>query len=235
MTGYCPSCSGRNTSARSTTPSSMVIGTSKSIRMPSRTSVLCCNDAITPSDCLAMPAVWCGRPSAGGDLAKRRWPGQARPSMIDAEVILRGALASLHLRHLFEHRADRGRVAVAKTALHGLEVNAFGGVEDGCWNADLARVVADDVHVLVPHRNLHGDIVITAFRHHRCAQLEDARVAGARGDEVDNHLRVEAGFHAQHHRFCGGDVVDGDQKIGDVFHAAAVAELADIERMPAKA
>src|SRR5262249_12403001 len=139
------------------------------------------------------------------------------------------------LCHLFEHCADGGCVAIAESALHRFEVNAFGGVEDGCWHTDLARVVADDVHVLVPYGNLHGHVVVTPFRHHRCSQLKDARVAGARGDEVDDHPRVEAGFHAQHHGFRGSDVVDGDQKIGHVFHTAPIAELADIERVPAKA
>src|SRR2546423_4588082 len=38
MTGYFPSLIGRNPSARSTRPSSMVIGTSQSVRMPSRVS-----------------------------------------------------------------------------------------------------------------------------------------------------------------------------------------------------
>jgi len=33
MTGYLPSATGRNTSARSTTPSSMAIGASQSIRI----------------------------------------------------------------------------------------------------------------------------------------------------------------------------------------------------------
>ena len=36
------------------------------------------------------------------------------------------------------------------------------------------------------------------------------------------------GFHAQHQRLGARHVVDGDQEIGDVFHAAAVAERAEI-------
>src|SRR5262245_16345989 len=39
MTAYLPSVGGRNTSARRTRPSSTLIGTSQSIRMPSRTSL----------------------------------------------------------------------------------------------------------------------------------------------------------------------------------------------------
>src|ERR1043166_732924 len=38
MTGARPSCGGRKTSARSTRPSSITIGTSHSMRMPSRSS-----------------------------------------------------------------------------------------------------------------------------------------------------------------------------------------------------
>src|SRR5215216_5617864 len=39
ITGYLPSVMGRNTSARSTSPSSIGIGTSQSIRIPSRISL----------------------------------------------------------------------------------------------------------------------------------------------------------------------------------------------------
>ena len=42
--------------------------------------------------------------------------------MIDAEEILRGALASLYLCHLFEHCADSGCVAVAETEQEVLEM-----------------------------------------------------------------------------------------------------------------
>src|SRR5205085_3730158 len=47
MTGCLPSSGGRNTSARRTSPSSIVIGTSQSIRIPSRTSLS--SSAIAPT------------------------------------------------------------------------------------------------------------------------------------------------------------------------------------------
>ena len=47
-------------------------------------------------------------------------------------------------------------------------------------------------------------------------------------------LRRQAGLHAEHHGFGGGDVVDGDQKVGDVFHLAAIAEGADVVDLAAE-
>ena len=41
-------------------------------------------------------------------------------------------------------------------------------------------------------------------------------------------MRIEPGLHAEHHRLGAGDVVDRDQQVGDVFHAAAVAERAEV-------
>src|SRR4029077_15180225 len=140
----------------------------------------------------------------------------------------------LDLGHLLQHGADSGGIPAPEPAFHRLKIDTFRGVEYRRRHTDLASVVADHLHILVPHRNLHRDVVVAALRHHRCAQFEYARIAGTRPDQIDNHARIETGFHAQHHGLSSGDVVDGDQEIGDVFHAAAVAELADIEDVTAE-
>src|SRR6201999_1957018 len=93
---------------------------------------------------------------------------------------------------------------------------------------DLLRVVADHLHVLVPDVDLHGDVLVIALHHHRRAQLEYARIAGTGFHQIEYHLRWQAGLHAEHHGFGAGDVVDRYQKVGDVFHLAAVAEGADV-------
>src|SRR4029078_11919505 len=73
-----------------------------------------------------------------------------------------------------------------------------------------------------------------ALRHHRRTQFKDARIAGSRGDQVDDHARIEASLHAEHQGFGGSYIVDGNEKIRDVFHSAAVAEWPDIEDPAAK-
>ena len=45
---------------------------------------------------------------------------------------------------------------------------------------------------------------------------------------LENEFGRQACFHAQHQSFGAGDVVDRNQKVGDVFHLAAVAEGAEI-------
>ena len=70
--------------------------------------------------------------------------------------------------------------------------------------------------------------IVAAFHHHRRAQLEHARVAGADPDQVVDELRRQPGFHAKNQSLGAGHVVDGDEEIGDVFHAAAVAEFAEV-------
>src|SRR5262245_31646661 len=150
------------------------------------------------------------------------------------DELARHASATLHLRHLFQDGADGGGVLTTEAVFHRLEINAFGCIEYRRRHADLACVVADHLHVFVPHGNLHGDVVVAAFGHHRCPQLEDSRITCTGRHEIDNHSRIEAGFHPENHCLRGGDIVDGNQQVGDVFHAAAVAKCADIEDLTAE-
>ena len=50
-----------------------------------------------------------------------------------------------------------------------------------------------------------------------------------------NGFGVEAGRHSEHHGLGCSHVVDRDQQVGHVFHAAAVAELAEVVRRARKA
>jgi len=50
-------------------------------------------------------------------------------------------------------------------------------------NIDVAGEFSDNVHILLPRRNLHGRRFISAFHHHRGPHLEHARAAGARADQ----------------------------------------------------
>src|SRR5262245_59923517 len=158
MTGNFPSFTGRKTSARRTNPSSIVTGTSQSIRMPSRISVRCCT-AIKPSRDAYKTTVF---RLLVREATKTTMHG-TRPAI--TKKLARGLLAPLYLRHLFQHGADRSGVVAAKAAFHGLEVDAFGCIEHRRRYANLTRVVSDHLHIFVPHRNLHGDVVIAAFRH----------------------------------------------------------------------
>ncbi|HEY1504802.1 MAG TPA: hypothetical protein VGF92_10925 [Stellaceae bacterium] len=92
----------------------------------------------------------------------------------------------------------------------------------------------DDRHVFLPNIDLHRRRVI-ACGHQGCAQLENARISGTRGDHLDDSLGIQPGFHAEHHCFGTGDVVHRDQQIGDEFHLAAVAEGTEIVRRAGEA
>src|SRR5262249_37078566 len=96
------------------------------------------------------------------------------------------------------------------------------------WHADLLCIVADDLHILVPDADFHGGVVVFSFHHHRRSQFEHARIARTGFHQIENELRRQASLHAQHHSFGGSDIVDRYQEIGDVFHATAIAEDADV-------
>src|SRR6185312_10771682 len=211
---------GRKTSARSTRPSSMVIGTSQSIRMPSRISVRWRSEVIMSSHILSdgvsrlrhlRSLFWeATKTTTPGTRVEPGWQGRSRMPA-GAKNLACGASAPLDLGHLLQNRADCRRVAAAKSAFHRLKVDAFGGIKNRRRYADPACVVANHLHVLVPHRNLHCDVVVTALCHHRCAQLEDAGVPGPGRNQIDDHFRIESRLHAEHHSFGGGDVIDSDQ------------------------
>src|SRR6185312_11605828 len=148
MTGNLPSFIGRKTSARRMRPSSTSIGTFQSMRMPSRSSVRSCNAAMQ-----RLPSFLVGR-----DLAERKWPAQGRPPQrmneSGGEALCALALAALELRHVFEHGAHGGGILGAETALLRLDVDRLGGVKQRRLDADLFRVIADHLHVLVPDVDL---------------------------------------------------------------------------------
>ena len=145
-------------------------------------------------------------------------------------LALLAAFSPLHARHLLQHGADRGGVVLGVAALHRLLIDRHGGVEHRRRHAHLLGEVPDHRHVLLPHRDLHGGVVVAVLHHHRRAQLEHARIAGAGGDHVEHGLRIEPGLEPEHHRLGGGDVVDRDQEVRHVFHAAAVAEFTEVVR-----
>src|SRR3954468_3654261 len=66
MTGYFPSEIGRQMSARSTSPSSMMMGASQSTRMPSRTSERSVIDQPSPSTSCCAPLPPASEASGGG-------------------------------------------------------------------------------------------------------------------------------------------------------------------------
>ncbi len=113
---------------------------------------------------------------------------------------------------------------------HGLVVDRGAGVEHRRRHPDLAGELADHRHVLLPDCDLHGGVVVAVLDHHGRAQLEHARIAGAGGDHLEDLLRVEPRLDAEHHGLRRRDVVDGDQEVRDIFHAAAVAEYAEVVR-----
>src|SRR5262245_34546153 len=114
------------------------------------------------------------------------------------------------------------------TAPHCLGVDRHRSVEHRRRAAQPPRESANDRHVLLPDRHFHAGPVVAILHHHGCSQFEHARIGGTRSDHVEHDLRVEAGLEPEHHRLGAGDVVDGDQKVGDIFHAAAVAKRAEV-------
>src|SRR6476661_5861568 len=166
MTGNFPSFTGRKMSARSTNPSSIVIGTSQSIRMPSRISVRCCNDAITPSRILLFrgEATEARRKSEEGAInsplvaakagARAGYQGglNCRSGFLFSRERAKPLTpAPFDLGHLLQHGADRGGITSAETALHCFQIDALGCVEYRRRYANFSRVVADHLHILVPH------------------------------------------------------------------------------------
>src|SRR6187200_2092366 len=110
MTGNFPSLAGRNTSARRTRPSSMVIGTSQSIIMLSRYSCRSLSEAIDVSPTHPRLVVVTGY--KGGQ-------GRHKADMTS----LRGAfLSSFEIRHPLQHGADRGRILGAVSGAQGAVV-----------------------------------------------------------------------------------------------------------------
>src|SRR5579864_6969819 len=176
----------------------MVIGTSQSMRMPSRVSLRCwwvLRRASAP--------IRASPPSDDMRVLPNSWPDLTRPSTSCCNVRLemwmpgtrlgvtqlapfRATFTALHARHLFQHRADRRGVLVVVAALARLRVDRAGSIEHRRRHADVAGIAAYDIHVLLPNRNLHGRIVVTILHHHRPAQFENARIAGAGLDEVED-------------------------------------------------
>src|SRR5205085_6697439 len=76
---------------------------------------------------------------------------------------------------------------------------------------------------------------VDALRHHRAAQFEDARIAGAAADHFEDALGVEPRLGAEHYRLRGRRVMHRDEQVRDKFHAAAIAEGAEIMAHPGEA
>src|SRR5215813_792620 len=139
-------------------------------------------------------------------------------------------LAPLHACHLLQDCADRRGVVRGVSAAHRPLVDRHGRVEHWRRAAERMRELTDDRQVLLPDGYFHAGVVVTVSYHHRRPQFEHARIGRARSNHIEHRLRVEPGLEPKHHRLGAGDVVDGDEKIGDIFHAAAVAERAEVVR-----
>jgi hypothetical protein len=115
-------------------------------------------------------------------------------------------------------------------------IDRFGGGEQRRRAADACGIFADHLHVLLPGRDTHREVLaaIVVLHHHRCAQFEHARIAGAGLDQLEDLRRIEPGLHPEHHRFGAGHVVDRDQQVRDELHLHAVAEGAKIMRLARK-
>src|SRR5438552_4106039 len=89
-------------------------------------------------------------------------------------------------------RPSLNGVACARGGRHRRRVARLDRREQRRRAARLAREVADHAHVLLPHRDLHGDVVavVAILRHERAAQLEYPRGAGAGLDQVVDLARV---------------------------------------------
>ena len=140
-----------------------------------------------------------------------------------------------YLRHRLQHGTDSGGILHAVGRLHGLVVDGIGGVEQRRRRAERLREVADHVPCPSARPSSSWWRRRSCLHHHRRAQFEHARIAGAGRDQIEDRLRIEAGLHAEHHGFGGGDVVDRDQKVGDVFHLAAVAKRAEVVHLAREA
>src|SRR6266700_4050465 len=106
-----------------------------------------------------------------------------RPTL--SEELTRRSSTPLHLRHLLQYGADCRCIAATESAFHRFEIDALGGVEDRRRQADFARIIADDLHIFVPHRNLHCNVIVAALCHHRRTSLDYAGISGAGPDQIN--------------------------------------------------
>src|ERR1019366_7807588 len=127
-----------------------------------------------------------------------------------------------------EHGTDRRGVLLGHPQRHRRRVDRRARVQHRRWAVELAREVADNRHVLLPDRHLHGRVRVVAADHHRPAYLEHTRRTGAVGYHLQ-HLRwIETGFHREHERFGRRDIVDRHQKVRDELHLLPGAERPDV-------
>src|SRR5580700_5079102 len=135
---------GRKTSARKTRPSSMVIGTSQSMRIPSRVSLRASRD-LAPAAARAM------RASPSSDdiafLQALMYPScRVNPvGTPKVSMAFRGSLPPLHARHLLKHSTDSGSIVVVMAAFARLSIDRARGVEHRRRHADVAGKTADHV------------------------------------------------------------------------------------------
>src|SRR5688500_11341535 len=199
MTGCLPSPTGRNTSARSTRPSSIVIGTSQSMRMPSRVSE---RSVISYSRLSSVPSR-----SERGEGGERSEPGEG-VSPTSLAALVRHPLPQagegkkalpLHTRHRLKNRAHRAGVLVRVPGGERRAIDRLGRGEQRRRAANARRIFADYLHVLLPGRDAHGEIVavVAILHHHRGTQLEYARVSGPGLDQLEDLRRIEPGLHAE--------------------------------------
>ena len=102
-------------------------------------------------------------------------------------------------------------------------------------DGEIAQHVADQGHVLLPDLDLHRRLVPAAIGHDRAPDLKHPRAAGAVGEDMDHGLGVQAHTRAHQHRLGGGNIVDGDQQVGDQLHLHAAAKTADVVGRPREA
>jgi hypothetical protein len=127
---------------------------------------------------------------------------------------------------------DRGDILRGISGRLGGVVKRRGGGQGRRVDAKRTGEFGDDRAVLLQDMHRRGRRRVDALGHHRAAQFEDARGAGAAADDLEDARRVEPGLDAEHERLGGGDVVHRDEQVGDELHPAAVAEFAEVMRRP---
>ena len=95
-----------------------------------------------------------------------------------------------------------------------------------------ARHLADDLHVLLPQRDLHRRRLVAALDHEGHAQAHRAGAdVGARTHVLQRHRRVQPHAAAQRHHLGIGHVVDRHQVVGGQLQLHARAQRPDARRV----
>src|SRR3954447_2971636 len=90
-----------------------------------------------------------------------------------------------------EYGVDGADILVGMALRLGFVVERRGGVEHRGIDTERAGEFADDRAVLLQDVHRRGRRRVDAVRHHRPAQFEDARIAGAARNHLEDAVRVE--------------------------------------------